>query len=337
MIEGEDSFFRKEVFEHKKNHNLGSILLNTPFRYRVATLGFSIIALLILFFVFFAQFSEKFTVNGFLNSTKPVTRIYPKVQGIITKSYYTQGDEVKKGDKLFVIDTSSGLYSKKEQAFLWVLKEEKKNIRQRIRYKSEQLASLKELVSRGYLSLLEYNKQQDELVELIARKQAVNKEMIKYQQNTSYIIYSPINGVISSVIYKKNEYTHVDKPLIKIMPKNARLLAELFIPARKAGFIDQDSIVFIKYDAYPSENFGAFKARIRDISQSILTDEEEEKPITIGEPYYKVSATLDSQHVMLYGKEKQLKHGMTLSAVIAGEKKTIFQWMLNPYRKGYGL
>jgi membrane fusion protein len=38
----------------------------------------------------------------------------------------------------------------------------------------------------------------------------------------------------------------------------------------------------------------------------------------------------------LYGKKENLSHGMTLTAVITGEKKKIWQWVFDPIYSYYG-
>ncbi|AHE66205.1 HlyD family efflux transporter periplasmic adaptor subunit [Legionella oakridgensis] len=181
-----------------------------------------------------------------------------------------------------------------------------------------------------------YNKNKSELVELKNKKNIIDMDIIKHKQKDSYVIYSPIDGIISSVMYKNGQYVDIHKPLLKIAPCNSDLVAELFIPIKKSGFLNKDNKIIIRYDAYPYERFGSYKATVKEISQSIMMDNEEEKPILIGEPYYKIIAKLDKQYVMIYGKEKKLQHGMTISAVIVGQKKKIWQWVLDPLYSYYG-
>ena len=94
--------------------------------------------------------------------------------------------------------------------------------------------------------------------------------------------------------------------------------------------------MIIRYDAYPYARFGTTKASIREIDQSILTDDEESNPIRIGQPYYKAIAILDKQSVKVYGRDKTIQQGMTLSAVIIGSKRKLWQWILDPLYSFYG-
>ena len=161
-------------------------------------------------------------------------------------------------------------------------------------------------------------------------------DIINYKHDKSYVIRAPIDGIISSVSFHEGQYTNLTKPLMKILPSHADLMAELFIPVKQSGFLHRRNQVIIRYDAYPYARFGASKAHIIDISRSILTDEEEDKPIRIGQPYYKVTALLDKQFVTVYGKDKKIQHGMTISAVIVGSKRKMWQWILDPLYSFYG-
>lgn len=114
------------------------------------------------------------------------------------------------------------------------------------------------------------------------------------------------------------------------------MVARLYIPSKNIGFLKNGNQVIIKYDAYPSQRFGFYKAFIKEINLTVLTDNKEDKPIRVGEPYYKVKADLEIPYVNLYGKKETLSHGMTLTAVITGEKKKIWQWIFDPIYSYYG-
>ena len=84
------------------------------------------------------------------------------------------------------------------------------------------------------------------------------------------------------------------------------------------------------YDAYPHEHFGSYKATIKEISRSITTDKEEENPISVGEPYYKVTAALEVKELNQHALKLRLQQGMTLRAVIVGAKRKLWQWLFKP-------
>jgi membrane fusion protein len=329
----EPYLFRSEVLEKQRNKNYGVVSINMPFPYIVSVFGFSLITVLVLFFLIKGEFSEKFIVTGYLESTKGIVRVYPSKNGVIIKKFVEQGAEVKKGDKLFLIDLS---FEDHNHDVLLQLKRRKALITTEIISKKRHLQDLKQLVDKKYIPSVTYTNKQDELLELRRQKSSIDIDILNYKHQQSFIVYSPLDGIVSNLLYQEGQFSNVAKPLVKIVPKGAELRAELFIPAKQAGFLSPESNVIIRYDAYPYMRFGTTKATIDQISQSVLTDAEDEKPFRIGEPYYKVTALLDKQFVTIYGKQKSIRHGMTLSAVIVGTKRKMWQWILDPVFSFYG-
>ena len=333
----EKYLFRPEVLESRKNKNYGSVSINMPGKYVALTMCFSTALLLIFLFLIFGEFSEKYVVLGYLESTKGIAPIYSNKNGVIAKRYFKQGDDVKEGDKLFLIDTTYERLNKKHKPDVLVqLEKRAQSIAEEMAYKEKHLQDLKRLLDKNYISMATYHEKQDELRVLERQKNTLTVEIINYKNETSYLIRSPIDGMISSVSYQEGQYANLTKPLAKILPAHSDLIAQLFIPVRQSGFLHHKNKVIIQYDAYPYARFGTANATINEISRSILTDEEEDKPIKIGHPYYKVMATLDKQFVTVYGKEKKIQHGMTFSAVIVGSKRKIWQWIFDPLYSFYG-
>ena len=323
--------FRQEVIDSRRNKNYGSVLINTPSLYMGLTIGFSLLVFFVFLFLLLGDFSEKFIVSGYLESTKGIARVYPSKNGIIVRQFIKQGEEVKKGDKLFFIDTSyEGLHKNNQHDVLAQLNKKKQSIEKEIGYKKKHLQALKALLEKKYISVATYHEKHDELVALKHQKNNVTVDILNYKHEQSYVIRSPIDGVVSTLLYQEGQSTHLTKPLAKILPSDADLMAELFIPVKQSGFLQPNNKIIIRYDAYPYTRFGTSKATINEISQSILTDEEEDKPIRIGQPYYKITALLDRQVVSVYGARKKIQHGMTISAVIVGSKRKIWQWILDP-------
>jgi membrane fusion protein len=330
------TLFRQEVTDNKSK-NYGSVFINTPRTYTICCIGSALITLGIILFIAFAEVSEKYTVQGYLNSNKGVLRVYPNKQGIIIKKYVKQGDKVNKGDPLFLIDTSyDGLTNKKQPAILENLEKRKRFLMLEIQSKFDYVTELKKLLIKKYIPLATYTEKHEELVSLKNNMQVLDVEIIRYKQELSYMQRAPADGYVSSMMYTLGQYVNPAKPLLKILPDQAKLILELCIPIQQSGFLTKENRIIVHYDAYPYQRFGSYAARIENISQSILTDEEEEKPLTIGQPYYKVVAHLDKQSIKFYGAEKRLQQDMTVTAVIVGSKKKIWQWILDPIYSYYG-
>lgn len=251
------SFYRPEVIKNRLHHHYGTVMINTPIQYQILTLVFSILSICIILFLCFAQFSEKFIVSGYINSTKGVVRVFPGKNGVIVHSNVLQGMHVKKGDELFLIDTShDGLYKDNHHDLLEQIQTRKASVEKQISDKKQQLNLLKKLLIKQYITQTEFNNKKEEIIALENSKSLLEIELIKYNQDKSYRVRAPVSGTISAVIYKRGQSTNRSKPLVKILPDNADLIAELYVPANKAGFIDKNNNILIRYDAYPYQNFG---------------------------------------------------------------------------------
>jgi membrane fusion protein len=332
-----ESLFRTEVLARKKFQHFGTVSINVPLRAALVTGGLAIFIVLLAFFFIFASFSEKSVARGYLNSTKGIVRIYPLKNGTIKTCKIHQGQLVKKGDPLFLIDTSAtGLDPKHSDLELGNLLKKQQAIEVEVAYKKQEIAKLKHLLDKHFIPLSLYHQKKEALFLLENSKNALEIELLHYRQSQSYWVRAPLSGTLSAVLFHRGELVNSTQILAKLLPENAQMLAEIFVPIQQAGFLKQHGPVILQYDAYPSVHFGSQKAEIIDISQSILTDAEEVKPFLMRGPYYKVTAKLAAQNLNLYGKERPLLHGMTFNAFIMGEKKALWQWVFDPVFNRYG-
>lgn len=244
-----------------------------------------------------------------------------------------EGERITKNSTLFVIARAG---QEKTREFLENLNQRRKNLKNEYQIKKKYCQSLSKLYKKHYVSLTLLQNTKAELLEIRNRIKSVDLELIQFKQNQYQLIKSPINGVVTNILYKEGQSIDPSKALLQILPDNAKLIARLYIPAQNIGFLKKGDSVAIKYDAYPSQRFGIYKALVKEINLTVLTDDKEDKPINVGQPYYKIKAELDKYYVNVYGEKTNLSHGMTLTAVFSGDKRKMWQWILDPIFSYYG-
>ena len=83
-------------------------------------------------------------------------------------------------------------------------------------------------------------------------------------------------------------------PLLTLLPENSELKAQLLVPVRSAGFLAEGQSLTLRYEAFPYQKFGMYKATIEKVSNTILLPNELlNAPLTIQEPVYRITAQLD--------------------------------------------
>lgn len=169
------------------------------------------------------------------------------------------------------------------------------------------------------------------------RRQALELEQasVATQAKRQFVITAPQAGTITAIQTEPGQVA-TNQTLLTILPANAQLEAQLFVPSRAAGFIEKGQPVQIRYAAYPYQKFGQHLGKVLDVSRTALIAAE--LPPQLGatntagnsEGMYRVRVLLDQQHILTYGKQQSLNAGMQLEADILQEQRTLLEWVLEP-------
>lgn len=121
-----------------------------------------------------------------------------------------------------------------------------------------------------------------------------------------------------------------NKPLMTVTPADAALHAEIFVPSRAIGFIRPGQRVRLLYDAFPYQKFGPAWGVVRSISATVLSPQELNAATPLQEPVYRVTAALDRQTMLAFGRAAPLQSGMALTADVILESRSFAEWLLEP-------
>lgn len=326
-MESASPLFRKEAIENRVNRSLGSTRINVPMNFHIA--GYGALGILVMFFLFvsYAQLSEKTYIRGYLDTEKGIISVESKFQGMVKEVTVEEGMSVQKGDVLYII-TNPKQDNTVQQANN--LKQRINNLKREYQLKEKNHHALKKLCNKHFIALSTLIESESSLLEIKNKLKGAEYELLNFKDNQYQLITAPISGIITNIFYQQGQSVQSSKPLVQIIPNHTDLVVRLYIPAREIGFVNLGQTINLKYDAYPSQRFGFYQATIIEINQTILTDDKEDKPIKIGEPYYKIMAKLKTSYVNVYGRKATLSHGLTLTAIVTGEKKKIWQWIFDP-------
>ena len=172
---------------------------------------------------------------------------------------------------------------------------------------------------------------------VIARTLAVNsRELGEVEARRSLVVPAPQGGTVTAVHAHTGTTVGPAAPLLSIVPRGAVLEAHLYAPSRAVGFVHAGQPVLLRYRAYPYQKFGHARGVIASVSRSAIEPSElpsmfaASAPGTSAEAMYRVTVTLERQHVMAYGKATPLQPGMQLDADVLLERRRLFEWILDP-------
>lgn len=116
---------------------------------------------------------------------------------------------------------------------------------------------------------------------------------------------------------------------VEPQPKTTgKVFAQLWADANTVDTFHLGQNVHLKYDAFPFTTYGVFEGRVTAIaSQPITTKDPQSKSII---SFYPIAVELKQQQIPTKSKSFSLRPGMTLTATVVLERKTLFNWLLEP-------
>lgn len=165
---------------------------------------------------------------------------------------------------------------------------------------------------------------------LIRQKAGLEQQLAQINNNFKYTVIASHSGTITGIKIVEGETLHNIKPLMNILPEGSELVAELLLPTRSAGLVEEGDNSRLRFDAFPYQRFGYMESTIVRVDKALIIPNEIPLPITLQEPVYRLRAKLSAQTMQAYGKQLNLKSGMLFEADIMLEQRRLIEWLLEP-------
>lgn len=142
-----------------------------------------------------------------------------------------------------------------------------------------------------------------------------------------YSLVAPADGRVSALNIHVGDTVNVQDATMAIVPSTGRLVARLYIPGKAAGFVRDGQMVRLALESYPYERFGTVEGVIAVLSSAPLMKTDKEGNLT---PVYIATASIRSPFVTAYGRRQPLLPGMTFTARIVVENRSLVEWLFDP-------
>ncbi|MEE4661477.1 MAG: HlyD family efflux transporter periplasmic adaptor subunit [Halieaceae bacterium] len=157
------------------------------------------------------------------------------------------------------------------------------------------------------------------------------QQIARLQGDRSQVLSAPVAATVSGIDSLPGQQAHPSTPVLTLLPSDSPLVARLLVPVHAAGFLAPGQELAIRYDAFPFQKFGIQQGRLTDITANALVPAEQHAlPVRLDKPAYKASALPARRAIDAYGETVALRAGMTLSADIQLEQRSLLEWLLEP-------
>ena len=160
---------------------------------------------------------------------------------------------------------------------------------------------------------------------------SLEQTLTENEARREILVRAPVNGVVTAIAAEIGQTLAPSSTLASVLPEGAQLEAEIYVPSRSIGFVKPGMLVLLRYQAYPYQKFGQYRARVREVADTSMLPQELGLPQSpSSEPIYRIRLTLDSQTITAYGKPLPLKSGMVIDSSIHLDHRRLYEWILEP-------
>ncbi len=159
-------------------------------------------------------------------------------------------------------------------------------------------------------------------------KAKLRRQLVDVRADKDAIVQSVAKVSVGSILQTGEQF-------ITLVPNDAKLEVEANIPGQESGFIHLENEVAIKFDTFPFSQYGMARGKVRIVSPSSFTPQEEARhPTSLvptatdsAEPFYRARITLDE--IGLHGVPAGFRiiSGMPVTADIKVGKRTVLQYL----------
>ena len=154
---------------------------------------------------------------------------------------------------------------------------------------------------------------------------SLNQIKHKYDRQNSHFEEYELLQLAKEFSFKA-KFVETAKPIMKLVPEDYKLEAEVQILNKDIGFVRPAQDVEIKIDSFPFTKYGTIKGKVCNISGDAIQDEK------LG-LVFNARLTLSDNKIKADGQIVQLKPGMSVTAEIKTGKRRVIEYLLSPVMK----
>ncbi len=168
---------------------------------------------------------------------------------------------------------------------------------------------------------------QSEAANIAAARAQVAQQAAGNAGARSYALAAPVAGTVTALTMRSGQRVGLQSQIMAVIPENARLRAELFIPTQAIGFVKRGQEVRLAIDAFPFQRFGTVTGTVTTVATSAVSQTLPNGAVVSA---YPVVVEIAQPEVVAFGRRERLVPGMTLTARIITEKQSLIEWLFEP-------
>jgi membrane fusion protein len=168
-----------------------------------------------------------------------------------------------------------------------------------------------------------------ELSQIRSSRSLLQQNVDELDAQGRLIIRAPISGTVTAINVNVGGPVASGVELMTLASIQSPLRAEIFIPTRAAGFVEEGQTVRLMVDAFPYQRFGTVEGTITKIHRSPVTLRSSVEGAAPPQAY-RAYVHLKRTSLFAYKGYHSIKPGMDISADIETSRQTLLQMLIDP-------
>lgn len=166
--------------------------------------------------------------------------------------------------------------------------------------------------------------------EIAARRAVLAEQRSALTRLDRLVLTAPVAGTVGDVGARVGLRAQADTSLVTVVPHDSELEIQLYAPSSAVGFVQVDQDVRLLFDAFPYQKYGAGHGRVTAVSNVPTEPTALDPGLGLKEPVFRVRVSIDPRGLSGAAASRPLRAGMTLSANLVLERRSLWEVFFDP-------
>lgn len=169
--------------------------------------------------------------------------------------------------------------------------------------------------------------------QLAERMAALSEQRARLLRQDKLTMTAPIAGSVGDLAVRPGQRVDASTVLAAVVPSASTLEVQLYAPSSAAGFVRPGQKVRLMFDAFPYQKYGTGSGTVTWVSTVPTPPVGLAQNGGTSEPVFRVRVAFDPDETASRFRTGQLRDGMTLSANLILENRSLWEVFLEPVLK----
>lgn len=157
--------------------------------------------------------------------------------------------------------------------------------------------------------------------------------------NAKQMLYAPVDGVIQELkISTIGGVVMEAETLMTLVPMDEKLEVQAFLKNKDIGYVEEGMAAEVKIHTFPFTKYGVIDASVKSITDDAVEPQNIQEDLGVQNSaglVFAMHLLLDKSTIWVNGNDFRLIPGMTVTAEVKIDERTIIDFLLTPIKKGF--